>query len=129
MNLLLRKDERRADLVFLASDAMRGRLTDTPENRITTAFISPRFFRSPRPMRRRNETATARNGACSSAPGDRKTNSSNLLRRSDQWPFLQKGVPSLFFHTGLHPDYRTVFDIPEKITTTSSSASRSSSIK
>ena len=42
-------------------------------------------------------------------------NSSNLLRRSDQWPFLQKGVPSLFFHTGLHPDYHTVFDIPEKI--------------
>src|SRR5262245_39687654 len=24
-------------------------------------------------------------------------NESNLLRRSDQWPFLQKGVPSLFF--------------------------------
>jgi Zn-dependent M28 family amino/carboxypeptidase len=42
-------------------------------------------------------------------------NASNLLRRSDQWPFLQKGVPSLFFHTGLHPDYHTVFDIPEKI--------------
>ncbi len=42
-------------------------------------------------------------------------NASNLLRRSDQWPFLQKGVPSLFFHTGLHPDYHTVFDTPEKI--------------
>jgi hypothetical protein len=42
-------------------------------------------------------------------------NSSNLLRRSDQWPFLQKGVPSLFFHTGLHPDYHTEFDTPERI--------------
>ena len=42
-------------------------------------------------------------------------NPSNLLRRSDQWPFLQKGVPSLFFHTGLHPDYHTVFDVAEKI--------------
>ena len=42
-------------------------------------------------------------------------NASNLLRRSDQWPFLQKGVPSLFFHTGLHPDYHTEFDVPEKI--------------
>jgi hypothetical protein len=42
-------------------------------------------------------------------------NESNLLRRSDQWPFLQKGVPSLFFHTGLHPDYHTEFDVPEKI--------------
>ncbi|MBM3724085.1 MAG: M28 family peptidase [Acidobacteria bacterium] len=42
-------------------------------------------------------------------------NKSNLLRRSDQWPFLQRGVPALFFHTGLHPDYHTVFDRPERI--------------
>jgi hypothetical protein len=42
-------------------------------------------------------------------------NESNLLRRSDQWPFLQKGIPSLFFHTGLHPDYHTEFDRPEKV--------------
>ncbi len=42
-------------------------------------------------------------------------NESNLLRRSDQWPFLQKGIPSLFFHTGLHPDYHTEFDVPDKI--------------
>jgi len=42
-------------------------------------------------------------------------NSSNLLRRSDQWPFLQKGVPAVFFHTGLHPDYHTPNDQPEKI--------------
>lgn len=42
-------------------------------------------------------------------------NKSNLLRRSDQWPFLQRGIPALFFHTGLHPDYHTVFDRPERI--------------
>jgi Zn-dependent M28 family amino/carboxypeptidase len=42
-------------------------------------------------------------------------NKSNLLRRSDQWPFLQRGVPALFFHTGLHPDYHTQYDRPEKI--------------
>ncbi|GBD32182.1 Aminopeptidase YwaD [bacterium HR33] len=42
-------------------------------------------------------------------------NPSNLLRRSDHWPFLQKGVPAIFFHTGLHPDYHTVYDRPEKI--------------
>ena len=42
-------------------------------------------------------------------------NSSNLLRRSDQWPFLQRGVPALFFHTGLHPDYHTMNDRPERI--------------
>ncbi len=42
-------------------------------------------------------------------------NRSNLLRRSDQWPFLQHGVPALWFHTGLHPDYHTQYDRPERI--------------
>jgi hypothetical protein len=42
-------------------------------------------------------------------------NRSNLVRRSDQWPFLQRRVPALFFHTGLHPDYHTTGDRPERI--------------
>ncbi|MGE0464438.1 MAG: M28 family peptidase [Vicinamibacterales bacterium] len=42
-------------------------------------------------------------------------NRSNLLRRSDQWPFLQNGMPALWFHTGLHPDYHTQYDRPERI--------------
>ncbi len=42
-------------------------------------------------------------------------NVSNLLRRSDHWPFLQRGVPALWFHTGLHPDYHTPSDRPEKV--------------
>jgi Zn-dependent M28 family amino/carboxypeptidase len=42
-------------------------------------------------------------------------NPSNLLRRSDHWPFLQHGVPGIWFHTGLHPDYHTVNDRPERI--------------
>ena len=42
-------------------------------------------------------------------------NASNLVRRSDQWPFLQNGVPALGFMTGLHPDYHTQYDRPEKI--------------
>ena len=42
-------------------------------------------------------------------------NSSNLVRRSDQWPFWHRGVPALGFMTGLHPDYHTVYDRPEKI--------------
>jgi len=42
-------------------------------------------------------------------------NSSNLLRRSDQWPFLQRGVAAMGFITGLHPDYHTQYDRPEKI--------------
>jgi hypothetical protein len=42
-------------------------------------------------------------------------NSSNLVRRSDQWPFLQRGVAALGLMTGLHPDYHTQYDRPEKI--------------
>lgn len=42
-------------------------------------------------------------------------NLSNLLRRSDQWPFLNNGVPAVCFNTGLHPDYHTQYDRPEKI--------------
>ena len=42
-------------------------------------------------------------------------NASNLLRRSDHWPFLQRGVPAVFIHTGLHPDYHTPADRPKKI--------------
>jgi hypothetical protein len=46
---------------------------------------------------------------------DYDNNGSNLLRRSDQWPFLQRGVPAVFLHTGLHPDYHTTSDRPERI--------------
>ncbi len=42
-------------------------------------------------------------------------NASNLLRRSDHWPFLNNGVPAIWFHTGLHPDYHTINDRPERI--------------
>jgi hypothetical protein len=42
-------------------------------------------------------------------------NASNLLRRSDHWPFLQNDVPAVWFHTGLHPDYHTPLDDPERI--------------
>jgi len=42
-------------------------------------------------------------------------NVSNLMRRSDHWPFINRGVPGLWFHTGLHPDYHTANDRPEKI--------------
>jgi hypothetical protein len=39
----------------------------------------------------------------------------NLIKRSDQWPFLQRGVPAVWFFTGLHPDYHTPADRAEKI--------------
>jgi Peptidase family M28/PA domain len=42
-------------------------------------------------------------------------NASNLMRRSDHWPFIQRGVPGVWVHTGLHPDYHTMYDRPEKI--------------
>ena len=41
--------------------------------------------------------------------------SQGLLRRSDNWPFLQRGVPAVFLTTGLHPDYHTPDDDTERI--------------
>jgi Peptidase family M28 len=38
-----------------------------------------------------------------------------LLQRSDQWPFLRRGIPALFLTTGLHPDYHTPDDEPARI--------------
>lgn len=42
-------------------------------------------------------------------------NESNLLRRSDHWPFLNNGVPAVWFFTGLHPDYHRPGDDADKI--------------
>lgn len=42
-------------------------------------------------------------------------NISQLMRRSDHWPFLNKGVPAVWVHTGLHPDYHTPNDDAERI--------------
>ena len=35
--------------------------------------------------------------------------------RSDHYNFARKGVPTLFFFNGVHPDYHRVTDSPEKI--------------
>jgi hypothetical protein len=42
-------------------------------------------------------------------------NVSQLLRRSDHWPFIQHGIPGVWVFTGLHPDYHTVNDDPDRI--------------
>lgn len=42
-------------------------------------------------------------------------NESNLIRRSDQWPFLNNDVPAVWFFTGLHPDYHRATDDADKI--------------
>src|SRR5258708_25164718 len=41
----IRKDELKADLYFLASDAMRGRLTGTPEYALAAEWIAARYAR------------------------------------------------------------------------------------
>ncbi len=39
----------------------------------------------------------------------------DLLRRSDQWSFLSREIPAVFFFTGLHPDYHTPRDTAARI--------------
>ena len=44
------------------------------------------------------------------SPGSRKESGG-----SDHMPFQQKKIPTLFFHSGLHPDYHNVSDQVEKV--------------
>src|SRR5438067_6308676 len=44
-NESIRQEDLRADLFFIAGDAMRGRLTDTEENRATADYLRSRFER------------------------------------------------------------------------------------
>src|SRR5947207_15978644 len=44
-NESIRQEDLRADLFFLAGDSLRGRMTDTEENRATADFIRSRFER------------------------------------------------------------------------------------
>jgi len=39
----------------------------------------------------------------------------NFFKRSDHYSFHLKGIPTVFFSTGLHPDYHTPRDDAEKI--------------
>jgi hypothetical protein len=39
----------------------------------------------------------------------------NLVQRSDNWAFLKRGIPAIFFTTGLHADYHTPDDDAYKI--------------
>ena len=41
--------------------------------------------------------------------------SNQVLFRSDQYPFLQRDVPAVWWFTGFHPDYHLVTDTVEKI--------------
>src|SRR5262245_41866395 len=45
-NESIKQDALRADLFFLAGDAMKGRLTDTDENRAAADYIRSRFERA-----------------------------------------------------------------------------------
>ncbi|REJ80986.1 MAG: hypothetical protein DWQ44_05165 [Bacteroidetes bacterium] len=39
----------------------------------------------------------------------------NLMRRNDQFHFLEKGIPSLFYFSGIHDDYHRPEDTSDKI--------------
>jgi Zn-dependent M28 family amino/carboxypeptidase len=41
--------------------------------------------------------------------------SQGLVRRSDDWPFLERRIPAVFLTTGLHPDYHTPDDDVDRI--------------
>ena len=46
---------------------------------------------------------------------DSPTHPERIYYRSDHFNYASKGIPILFFTTGLHPDYHKVTDSPDKI--------------
>ena len=59
------------------------------------------------------ERSNARAGLDLRFPAEAK--SMDLMRRSDHWPFLKRGIPALFLFTGFHPDYHRATDTSNKI--------------
>ncbi len=59
------------------------------------------------------EHSNARTGLDLRFPSESK--SMDLMRRSDHWPFLKRGIPALFLFTGFHPDYHRASDTADKI--------------
>lgn len=59
------------------------------------------------------ERGNARAGLDLRFPAEAK--SMDLLRRSDHWPFLKRGIPALFLFAGFHPDYHRTTDTADKI--------------
>ena len=45
-------------------------------------------------------------------PGD---GMGQYMKRSDQWAFMQKDIPAIFLFGGMHSDYHTQNDDPEKL--------------
>jgi Zn-dependent M28 family amino/carboxypeptidase len=89
----------------------RGLPVQTAEsNRNTVTLLG--WSRSPS-LTAAAERANARFGLTLKKNYD--NNVSQLLRRSDSWPFLQHGVPAIWFHNGLHPDYHLTTDTADRI--------------
>ena len=38
-----------------------------------------------------------------------------LINRSDNYPFMEKGIPAMWFFSGFHKDYHEPSDTPDKI--------------
>lgn len=87
-------------------------LAVTPASANTTSFDLYGYSRSPE-LAATIERVNAGYGLSIKKRND--NNASNLVRRSDHWPFLHRGVQAIGLHTGLHPDYHTPADDPDKI--------------
>jgi len=61
------------------------------------------------------EAELANEGIRLTVKQDYDRESQNLVKRSDNWPFLEHGIPAVFLTTGLHPDYHTPDDDTDRL--------------
>jgi hypothetical protein len=45
----------------------------------------------------------------------KKVSENSVIARSDNFTFIKKGIPSIFFFGGFHKDYHQATDTPDKI--------------
>ena len=45
----------------------------------------------------------------------KRLNPYSLIARSDNFPFMKKGIPAIWFFSGFHKDYHQPTDTPDKI--------------
>jgi hypothetical protein len=102
---------REEDIPDPANPRFRGfEKTDASENRNVVHLLGYSFAPDlARAAERANEAVRL------TIKEDYDRDAQSLVRRSDNWPFLERGIPALFLTTGLHPDYHTPADDTDRI--------------
>lgn len=93
-----------ADMIGRSSPDSAALLGSVPPNLTSTALVQMGLAAN-----------QAVGGFALDSTWERAGHPENFFRRSDHWPYVQAGIPALYFTALLHEDYHTPFDEVERI--------------